>query len=619
MSRAASLLSRVIFGLLIVATFTAFFVAQKLKRTEPLVYAVQMGKFISPNDDGRRERARLRFRIKQADVVTVEVIARDGRRVRTLADARARQAGSLHYSWDGRDRFGRPLPDGAYRVRIALRRSGRSFVPDKTFRVDTVAPKMQVVATVPNTVAIAGGKRSVRVRYSGVPASNRAEFLVYRAGRDSASPQPVAAFAGSRNARRGYWNITVGRFVQRRSACFGPLVSRGRARPAPAGRYVVAVRACDSAGNVATGPAVLPPRRGKVEGRPGVTVRGVELAPAMFAVAPGQVLRLPIYSPYLRHEYRLLAPNGDIEKRGKLRGKALIMRVPQVAGGLYQLQLTARGNTALRDRRATVPVAVRGTRRAKVLIVQPAIAWQADNPVDIDHDGFADSFSALPAGRSVRVSTTRGLAQGRLPSAFTTTEAPVTALVASNGARFDTTTDYALAAKPAGWLARRKLVVLAGNAQWQPPAVGLALREFVARGGSVMFFGAKQLRQTARVAGGQISGPSPPSLRDIFGEITRVSAQAPAPVVPFVDPYSAFPGPVGLFTEFDQSQRLAAGAKSQLAAGRDSEHPAVEIYKFGRGRVVRVGVPGWTAALAPGTFDPQVAQVTRTLLSEVGP
>ncbi len=143
MSAPSSLFARVVFGLLVVATFTAFFVAQRLKKTEPLVYAVQMGKFVSPNGDGRRDRVRLRFRTKQADVVTVQVVGRDGSSVRTLAAKRPLAAGSHRFTWNGRTAAGRPAADGAYRVRITLSRSGRGFVPDKTFRVDTAPPRMR--------------------------------------------------------------------------------------------------------------------------------------------------------------------------------------------------------------------------------------------------------------------------------------------------------------------------------------------------------------------------------------------------------------------------------------------------------------------------------------------
>ncbi|MBK5231300.1 MAG: hypothetical protein JJE27_09035, partial [Thermoleophilia bacterium] len=116
-----TLISRIVFGLLVLATFTAFFVAQRLKRTEPLVYAVQMKKYVSPNGDSVRDRAYLRFRTKHSDVVTVEVLNRARLVVRTLAEHRELAAGVHRFYWNGRTRsrdrrVGRPAEDGAYRV-----------------------------------------------------------------------------------------------------------------------------------------------------------------------------------------------------------------------------------------------------------------------------------------------------------------------------------------------------------------------------------------------------------------------------------------------------------------------------------------------------------------------
>ncbi len=599
------------FGLLVVATFTAFFVAQRLKKTEPLVYAVQMGKFVSPNGDGRRDRVRLRFRTKQADVVTVQVVGRDGSSVRTLAAKRPLAAGSHRFTWNGRTAAGRPAADGAYRVRITLSRSGRGFVPDKTFRVDTAPPRMRVAAVVPSEVPAAGRRRPVRVRYTGVPPSSRAEFFVYRVRGDRASARPVAAFAGSRVARRARWNLRVGQFVVRRKECFGPLVSRGRSRPAPPGQYVITVRACDSAGNVATGPRHLPPRPGVKDGRGGVAVRGLELAPAMYAVRKGTVLSVPLTSPWRDVSYRLRSLAGDVVKRGRAERRRVRLRVPAVDPGLYVLSARAPdgGRTAV----ARAPVVVRGSARSPMLVVEPAIAWQGENSVDEDGDGFPDTLSDDPRGSPLRLRTNRPLAGGRLPGGFRGREAATTAFLAGGNA-FDATTDFALGLAPQTWLRGRKAVALVGDSRWQSPAAGLALRSFVERGGSVVLLNLDALRRTVRVAPGVITGPSPRAERDVFGERTRVASYAPAPVVPFVDPIGAFPGPVGLFTEFDESRGRASGSKLVLTAGRDAQHPAVVVYELGRGKVVRVGADGWSARLAAG--DPGVSRVTSALIAE---
>ena len=83
----------IVFGVLVVATFAAFFVAQRLKNAPSVVQALKIATGVhqkgdppafSPNGDGRRERARITFRLKKADDVTVHILNADGDQVRKL-------------------------------------------------------------------------------------------------------------------------------------------------------------------------------------------------------------------------------------------------------------------------------------------------------------------------------------------------------------------------------------------------------------------------------------------------------------------------------------------------------------------------------------------------------
>ena len=99
-----TLLARLTFAALVIATFGAFFATQRLKRTPPPVNAILATPLFSPNSDGRKDRARVSFTIKKDDDVTVDVVSRDGDRVRRLADGRALKAyRRLSLAWDGRD------------------------------------------------------------------------------------------------------------------------------------------------------------------------------------------------------------------------------------------------------------------------------------------------------------------------------------------------------------------------------------------------------------------------------------------------------------------------------------------------------------------------------------
>lgn len=618
----ATLISRIVFGLLVLSTFTAFFVAQRLKRSEPLVYAVQMKKYISPNDDGVRDRGYLRFRLKEADVVSVEVIDRAQRVVRTLADERELGPGPHRFYWNGRERpdgrrAGDPVPDGAYRVRISLRNAGRTFVPDKFFSVDTRPPSLGAAVAGDHIVsALRGRPDAVTVKLAGASPSRRALIDVYSVRGTRASARPVAAFAATRGETSGEWNLTVGEFRRRaEDPCFGRLETKGRARPAPPGRYVFVARACDAAGNQGVSGGRVPPRRGD-QRRAGLTLRGFEVQPAMSPVEPGRVLSLAVNPPAGGYRYRLRRVGGETIADGRGRGSTLSVRVPaSAAEGLYTLSLVARRRPAGGGRTAATPVVV-GGRFAKddLLVVYPALSWQAQNPVDTDGDGFADDFA--DATREQRVAAGRTLAGGRLPGGFAAREAALQSYLVATPptARVRTTTDFALASDPDTALARARSVIFAGDERWITPQLGLALKRFVQDGGRVAFFAPDAFRRTVRLSAGSISGPSQRSERDVFGESIDLSATAAAPVVPFVDQLGLLPGPTGLFTSFEESRSRARAAEILTSAGRRPGRPALIAYRLGDGLVIRVGAGGWQAALAG---DAEVRATTSRIIEEL--
>ena len=78
----------VVFGVLVAATFAAFFVAQRLKNAPSVVQQFNATYVFSPNRDGRKDRAHVTFKVKKADNVTVELVDHDGDPVKTLLDDR---------------------------------------------------------------------------------------------------------------------------------------------------------------------------------------------------------------------------------------------------------------------------------------------------------------------------------------------------------------------------------------------------------------------------------------------------------------------------------------------------------------------------------------------------
>lgn len=617
-------LSRVVFGLLVLATFFAFFAAQRLKHTDPLVYSVSFKRYISPNDDGLREKGRVRFRTKKADYVTVTVVDRTGATIRTLADDEKLPAGPHTFYWNGRfrggvdargDKFrGQPVADGAYRVRITLRGNGRSFVPDQFFVVDTEPPKVAANVVGSHTVSILRGRRPVKVTFSGAGKGLRAEFRVYRVRGQRAVGRPVSVFLSTRRSSGGEWDQTVGSRTQWSAQCSG-VERRGRARPAPTGSYVIVARACDGAGNVGSSSSATPPKAGSTNGLSGVTLTGVQIAPPQRAAVVGTRASFRVAPPTGGYSWQLQSLAGETVVRGSARGGTLRLTVPKTAAGLYVLRIKARRPVDGDRGVARTPLPIASGHRSRLLIVQPSIAWQAANPVDMTGDGFPDPFQQLPAGKQLRVPLTRFLALPTGPPGFASTEAALSAWVERTHPELaaQTTTDQALAAAPAAALRGHDAVLFVGDERWITARLGTALRAFVERGGNVAFFSQDAFRRTVQLSATELSGPSDPRARDIFGESIEDVTEAQAPVVPFKDELGLLRGATGLFTNFEQSRQQARGAQILTSAGRVADAPALIGYKLGEGTVIRVGVPGWIRELASGA-QPNVDYTTNAII-----
>ena len=120
------------------ATFGAFFVAQRLKNAPPVLGQIGVRGVFSPNGDGRFDVTRLTFRVKETDTVSVAVLDVNGDQVRELLGGRHVAKGTLvRLKWDGRSDNGTRAPDGRYRYRITLQHKGRSVVLAGLGRIDT--------------------------------------------------------------------------------------------------------------------------------------------------------------------------------------------------------------------------------------------------------------------------------------------------------------------------------------------------------------------------------------------------------------------------------------------------------------------------------------------------
>jgi hypothetical protein len=211
----------VIVLLLLAGTAIAFATTERQKLEETPFSVVRLDDVLSPvcNCSTRRATISLRFRGKH--LLTVEILDASGRLVRTLASERTVREGTVDVSWNGRDGAGRRVGDGEYAPRFVLD-AGRIFDPPNPIRVDSIAPRTQLLSYQPRVLRRAQNPR-LHVRYR---VSESAHPILYVNGR--------RAVLGAAKALSGKFDW----FARRDGR---------RLRP---GRYRLQLAAVDLAGNV---------------------------------------------------------------------------------------------------------------------------------------------------------------------------------------------------------------------------------------------------------------------------------------------------------------------------------------------------------------------------------
>jgi hypothetical protein len=608
----ASLLARVAFVLLVLATLGAFFATARLKGSRAFVEDVRFPRVFSPNGDGREDAVALRFSLPDRDRVTVRLVDARGDVVRTFAEdvPRGRDRGPVRWRgrravvrWDGRSDAGRVVPDGVYRLRVVLREEGRSITHPRELRVDTRPPAPRILAATPPTVlpGAPGTRGRLRIRFEG-PQDPAPTFRVWRTD-VAGAPRQVACFHGPRFRSTAVWDGYETR------GCLPPRTPQPRERPAADGVYAVSVTVEDKAGNRGSAPPVLPPRRERAARRGGVQVRYLSATGPLVPVAPGAVARIAVGPVERRLRWSLARLGGGrVLGRGRAGGDAFGVRVPREARtGLHLLRIQAGG------RRAIVPLAVRSPADASraVLVVLPAITWQGQNLVDDDRDGFADT---LEAGDDVRAG--RPFAHGRLPAAAMRETLPLLRLIDREGLRYDLTTDLALARDPGALATGAQGIVFPGSARWLTEELDLELRRLVEAGARVASFGVDAFRRRVTATPELLAEPSAPEPRNVFGEaVATTQPDEPVSMLVGEDEAGLFAGTdgfVGLWERFEVSRALPSGVRVIASAAPPEEEPAFVAYRLGRGIVVRVGTPEWAAqAIGGGDAADVTARVWR--------
>jgi hypothetical protein len=619
--------ARVIFGLLVLATFGAFFVTQKLKQAPRVVRTLSMTTLFSPNGDQRREVATVRFRLEShADNVTVRVQDPDGDTVRVLAsDRHVRSKRTVRLTWDGRDDTGRVVPDGDYRVRIGLRRSGRSALLVKPLRVDTTAPRPVVQTTAVQlrdgrvtrlgpaeghgAVILPPGGGRVFFGYLGLPGPDRLapRFLVYRT--DVSPPRIVARLRGRRGSRIASWDTTV------------------RGRPAPPGTYAIAARIRDRAANTGTSPPLRPGTKGQPVSRPGVTIRGLALQPPAFPVRSGARARFFVDARGQSYQWRLrrVGAQRPLHRFRSFRGPALSVLTPPHRTGVYLLEVHTRA------RFAQVPFAVQAAEKHRpVLLVLPEITWQGRNLVDEDGNGLPNTLEELglpnsPGVDDSRINIERPFAGDGLPLGFRSNEGPLLAFLDRARLRYDVSTDIALQRElvkrgPKALLRGRKGVVLAGDPVWLAPSLRRAIAAYVRGGGRVFEVGTDGLRRGVSVSVSKVAAKNPSREKpvDEFGVREAGPSAKPKTLLVFPDDQlGLFAATDGQFSDVPRVQGiLSPGQTAEVAgaAGADDGRPVIAVLRFGKGLIIRTGIPSWSSRLRDDSNTQAVTGRAWTLL-----
>jgi hypothetical protein len=147
-AREAQWLARVVFALLVVACFAAFFVTQRLKHTPTALQRFELSPSFAPHGGGEEH---ISFKLAQADRVTVEIFDSTGDVVTTLVrDYPVARYKQFSLRWNGRR-------GTAHGYRLLTNANGHVFVLPRTRGAIAPAGEYHVL------VILRGQKRELRL------------------------------------------------------------------------------------------------------------------------------------------------------------------------------------------------------------------------------------------------------------------------------------------------------------------------------------------------------------------------------------------------------------------------------------------------------------------------
>jgi hypothetical protein len=301
-------LPRLLPTVLILAVLTgsavAFAVSESLKLEKRPITPTTIDKVFSPVCRCPQARARIGFRLRKPDTVSLSIIDTDGRTVRHLLTHRRLAARRHDFTWNGRDDGGRLLPEGSYKPTVELSNADRTFVLQNPIRIDVTRPHVRVLEVQPRVFSPDGDGRSDRVTV-GYRVSEHANVRLLVNGRQRVRPR----FKPLRGHVQWYGRIDGRKLFP--------------------GTYGLALLAVDPAGN-----------RSRSVPAGTVRLRYLEVDGTELRAQPGQALRVPVGTdaPVVRWTVRR---GSSVVARGK--GAAVTLRAPRQPGR-YALVIDAVGH-----------------------------------------------------------------------------------------------------------------------------------------------------------------------------------------------------------------------------------------------------------------------------------
>jgi hypothetical protein len=282
---------------LLAATAAAFVVTEDLKLEPDPLARPQIDRTFSPVCHCDQETARIAFRLRRADVLTLTIADKSGHVVRTLLREANFRPGNHRFGWDGRDEGGKIVAEGRYRPRVELQKLGRVIEFSNEITVDTTAPRIRVLRISRRLISPDGDGRgdAITIRYR-LSEPSHALLLV--------------------NGKRR-WRTSV------RAAGAIPWRPRRALRP---GFERLQVLAVDAAGNRRAGKPFY------------VQVRYLDVTPSRLRVRPRRLITVRVSTDHPRYAWRLG------RRRGTARVHALRLRAP-AQPGRYVLTVSAGGRS----------------------------------------------------------------------------------------------------------------------------------------------------------------------------------------------------------------------------------------------------------------------------------